>query len=403
MEPTVHTEQAISEPVIVFDTTLRDGEQSAGVAFSARDKLEIAERLAAMRVDVIEAGFPAAGVAELDAVRGVARAVRDASVCALARAVESDIDAAIDALREAEAPRIHVFVNSSDMQLAHQLRRDYDEVIDMARAMVAHARNGVPDVEFSPMDATRADPVFLSRLITAAIEAGATTINLPDTVGVILPHQLGALIDTLYAHTPRLRDVVLSFHGQDDLGLATANALTAVRHGARQVELTVNGIGERAGNTPLEEVVMALRIHGPELGVHTRVRSEGIAELSRVVERQSGMVVPPNKAVVGRNAFRHASGIHQDGVIKHRSTYEVIDPSWIGNHEGTQIVLGKLSGRAGFSSRATALGFDLSGVELARAFERFQHLADHKSVIDDTDVRDVCLAILPDERRPLAQ
>ena len=372
------TETAKSERVIVFDTTLRDGEQSAGVAFSAQDKLEIASRLAAMRVDVIEAGFPAASLAELEAVRGVARAVRDASICALARAVESD------------------------MQLAHQLGRGRDVVIDMARAMVAHARNAVPDVEFSPMDATRADPEFLSQLVDAAIGAGATTINLPDTVGYVMPHQLGALIDGLYARTPRLRDVVLSFHGQDDLGLATANALTAVRHGARQVELTINGIGERAGNTPLEEVVMALRIHGPELGVHTSVRTEGITELSRLVERQSGLVVPPNKAVVGRNAFRHASGIHQDGVIKHRSTYEVIDPSWIGHEEGTQIVLGKLSGRAGFSARATALGFALSGVELARAFERFQRIADHKAVIDDTDVRDVCLAVVPPERQPIA-
>jgi 2-isopropylmalate synthase len=402
MEPTVPTEPANpaanSQRVIVFDTSLRDGEQSAGVAFSAQDKLEIAARLAALRVDVIEAGFPAASLAELDAVRGVAREVRDASICALARAVESDIDAAALALRDAAAPRIHVFVNSSDMQLAHQLRRGRDEVIEMARAMVAHARNAVPDVEFSAMDATRADPEFLAQLIDAAIAAGASTINLPDTVGYVMPHQLGALIDGLYARTPRLRDVVLSFHGQDDLGLATANALTAVRHGARQVELTVNGIGERAGNTPLEEVVMALRIHGPELGVHTSVRTEGITELSRLVERKSGLVVPPNKAVVGRNAFRHASGIHQDGVIKHRGTYEVIDPSWIGLEEGTQIVLGKLSGRAGFSARASALGFKLSGVELARAFERFQAIANHKSVVDDADVRAVCLAVIPPER-----
>jgi 2-isopropylmalate synthase len=365
------------------------------VAFSPRDKIEIASRLAAMNVDVIEAGFPAASIAELESVRGVAREVRNASICALARAVESDIDAAIEALQPAAAPRIHVFVNSSDMQLAHQLRRGRDEVIEMARAMVAHAKGGVADIEFSPMDATRADPAFLAELIDAAIAAGASTINLPDTVGYILPHQLGALIDGLYARVPRLHDAVLSFHGQDDLGLATANALTAVRHGARQVELTVNGIGERAGNTPFEEVVMALRIHGRDLGVHTSVRTEGIAELSRVVERQSGLVVPPNKAVVGRNAFRHASGIHQDGVIKHRSTYEVIDPSWIGNHEGTQIVLGKLSGRAGFAARASALGFKLSGVELARAFERFQRIADHKAVVEDDDVRAVCEAVIP--------
>jgi 2-isopropylmalate synthase len=347
-----------------------------------------------MGVDVIEAGFPAASLSELEAVRAVGRSVRDARICALARAVPSDIDAAIEALAEAAAPRIHVFVNSSDMHLAHQLRRGRDEVLDMARAMVAHARNGVAEVEFSPMDATRADPEFLAELVDAAIDAGATTINLPDTVGYILPHQLGAMIDALYARAPRLRDVVLSFHGQDDLGLSTANAITAVRHGARQVELTINGIGERAGNTSLEEVVMALRIHGQDMGVHTGVRTEGIAELSRVVERRSGLVVPPNKAVVGKNAFRHASGIHQDGVIKHRSTYEVMDPRWIGHAEGSQIVLGKLSGRAGFAARASALGFSMPGTVLARAFERFQAIADRVAVVGEGGVARVCRVVL---------
>jgi 2-isopropylmalate synthase len=384
----------MSEKVTVFDTTLRDGEQSAGVAFSTQDKLEIATALAAMGVDVIEAGFPAASVSELEAVRAVSRAVQGAQICALARAVPSDIDAAIEALAEAAAPRIHVFVNSSDMHLAHQLRRGRDEVLEMARAMVEHARNGAAQVEFSPMDATRADPEFLAELVDAAIGAGATTINLPDTVGYILPHQLGAMIDALYARVERLRDVVLSFHGQDDLGLATANAITAVRHGARQVELTINGIGERAGNTPLEEVVMALRIHGPEIGVHTGVRTEGIAELSRIVERKSGLVVPPNKAVVGKNAFRHASGIHQDGVIKHRSTYEVMDPRWVGHDEGSQIVLGKLSGRAGFAARASALGFTMPGTILARAFERFQAIADRVAVVGDEDVARICRDVL---------
>ncbi|MDD9932683.1 MAG: 2-isopropylmalate synthase [Myxococcales bacterium] len=383
----------MSEKVIVFDTTLRDGEQSAGVAFDQRDKLEIAERLAALRVDVIEAGFPAASTREVDAVRAVARQVREASICALARAVPGDVDAAAQALRGAAAPRIHVFVNSSDMHLAHQLRRGRDEVIGIARAMVARASDAVGDVEFSPMDATRADPAFLAELVDAAVAAGARTINIPDTVGYIMPHQLAAMLDQLRERSRELHRAVLSFHGQDDLGLASANALTAVRHGARQVELTINGIGERAGNTSLEEVVMALRVHGSELGVHTGVRTEGITELSRQVERRSGMAVQPNKAVVGRNAFRHASGIHQDGVLKHRATYEVMDPSWVGNAEGTQIVLGKLSGRAGFAARAEALGYPLRGARLQRAFERFQTLADTSSTIDDATVTQICQAI----------
>ena len=383
----------MSEKVIVFDTTLRDGEQSAGVAFDQRDKLEIAERLAALRVDVIEAGFPAASTREVDAVRAVARQVREASICALARAVPGDVDAAAQALRGAAAPRIHVFVNSSDMHLAHQLRRGRDEVIGIARAMVARASDAVGDVEFSPMDATRADPAFLAELVDAAGAAGARTINIPDTVGYIMPHQLAAMLDQLRERSRELHRAVLSFHGQDDLGLASANALTAVRHGARQVELTINGIGERAGNTSLEEVVMALRVHGSELGVHTGVRTEGITELSRQVERRSGMAVQPNKAVVGRNAFRHASGIHQDGVLKHRATYEVMDPSWVGNAEGTQIVLGKLSGRAGFAARAEALGYPLRGARLQRAFERFQTLADTSSTIDDATGTQICQAI----------
>ena len=384
----------MSRKVIVFDTSLRDGEQSAGVAFSARDKLEIAQRLAELRVDVIEAGFPAASLVELEAVRGVARHVRDARICALARAVPGDIDAAAQALAPAAAPRIHVFINSSDMQLAHQLRRGRAEVVEIASAMVAHARSAVGDIEFSAMDATRADPEFLAELVSAAIEAGAATINIPDTVGYALPHQLASRIDELYARVPRLRDVVLSFHGQDDLGLATANAITAVRHGAGQVELTVNGIGERAGNTPLEEVVMALRVHGAELGVHTDVRTEGLTAVSRLVELRSGLHVPPNKAVVGRNAFRHASGIHQDGVLKHRATYEVMDPSWVGCEHGSQIVLGKLSGRAGFNARAAELGFALCGVELQRAFAAFQTLADRVSEVNDADVVQICSQVV---------
>ena len=381
-----------SEKVAVFDTTLRDGEQTAGVCFSAAEKVEIARALAAMRVDVIEAGFPAASAAERAAVADVARAVRGASVCALARAVPYDVDAAAEALAEAEAPRIHVFVNASDVQLAHQLRKGRDEVLGMVEHAVKRARARVSDVEFSPMDATRADPGFLVDVVRVALAAGARTINVPDTVGYALPGQVERVIRELFERLPELSEAVVSFHGQDDLGLATANALAAVGAGARQLEVAVNGIGERAGNTSFEEVVMAIRVHGTALGVHTEVDPGGICALSDLVERHSGVSVPPNKAVVGANAFRHASGIHQDGVLKWRESYEVLDPASIGHARGTEIVLGKLSGRAGFVSRTRALGFALTDAALDAAFERFQRLADAKAVVDDDDLREICRA-----------
>jgi len=384
---------ASSEKVVVFDTTLRDGEQTAGVCFTASQKIEIAEALAAMHVDVIEAGFPAASSAERRAVNGVARQIRGASVCALARAVPFDIDAAAEALRGAEAPRIHTFVNASDVHLAHQLRKDRGEVLGMVEYAVARARNATDDVEFSPMDATRADPAFLVDVIRAALAAGARTINIPDTVGYALPEQVAAVIALLFERVPELVEAVVSFHGQDDLGLATANALAAIRAGARQVELAVNGIGERAGNTSFEEVVMAISVHGAALGAHTGVDPRGICALSELVERHSGVTVPPNKAVVGANAFRHASGIHQDGVLKWRENYEVLDPAAIGHARGTEIVLGKLSGRAGFVSRARRLGFCLTDAALDAAFDRFQSLADGKAVVDDDDLRAICAAV----------
>jgi 2-isopropylmalate synthase len=380
----------MSERVIVFDTTLRDGEQSAGVLFTDRDKLDIAERLAAMRVDVIEAGFPAASAAELRAVRAVAHAVRTTSVCALARCVPGDVDAAAEALAGAARPRIHLFVNSSDVQLEHQLRRTRDEVLQLATAMVARARSAVGDVEFSPMDATRAERGFLAQLVRAALLAGARTINVPDTVGYALPHQVEDLFGYLRRSVPEIERSVLSFHGQNDLGMASANALAAVRAGARQVELCVNGIGERAGNTSFEEVVMAIAVHGAALGVHTDVDTTGIYALSKLVEERSGIAVPANKAIVGRNAFRHASGIHQDGVLKHRLNFECIDPARIGHPTGSEIVLGKLSGTAGFQARARALGFDLGGADLARALKAFQALADRKRELTDDDVRAIC-------------
>jgi 2-isopropylmalate synthase len=382
-----------TDRVFVFDTTLRDGEQAAGVCFSRRDKIEIAGRLDAMRVDVIEAGFPAASAAEIDAVSAVAREVQHASVCALARAVPGDVDAAGQALRGARRPRIHVFVNSSDVQLAQQLRKERSDVLHMARSAVARARRYTDDVEFSPMDATRADFDFVAEIVAVALDAGATTINIPDTVGWILPHRLAGLLRDLRERVPQLAEAVLSFHGQDDLGLATANCLAAVGAGARQVEVAVNGIGERAGNASFEEVVMALRVHSQELGVQTAVDPSGICALSRLVEERSGIAVPPNKPVVGRNAFRHASGIHQDGVIKCRETYEVLDPASIGHPTGTQIVLGKLSGRAGFAARVRALGIDLPGDSFSQAFERFQKLADEKREVCDEDLREICLLV----------
>jgi 2-isopropylmalate synthase len=380
----------MTERVRVLDTTLRDGEQAAGVCFSWRDKVEIARRLAALRVDVVEAGFPASCQAEMRAVTEVARAVRGARVCALARAVAGDVDAAGAALRHAEAPRIHVFIGSSEVHLAHQLRRSREDVLAMAAATVRRARDLVDDVEFSPMDATRSDPELVVALARAVLRAGARTLNVPDTVGVALPSDVAALVARLLREVPELEAGVVSFHGQDDLGLATANALAAVEAGARQVEVTVNGIGERAGNTSFEEVAAALRVHGARLGVESGVDLSGLSALSALVAERSGIAVPPNKAVVGRNAFRHASGVHQDGILKHRATYESIDPAWFGHATGSEIVLGKLSGRAGFASRAAALGFDLHGASLERAFVRFQALAERTAEVDDDALRALC-------------
>ncbi len=382
----------MSEKVVIFDTTLRDGEQSAGVCFSVEDKLAVAGQLAAMGVDVIEAGFPAASAGEHQAVAAVAREVRGSAVCALARAVPSDVDAAIDSLADAARPRVHVFVNSSDVHLAHQLRKSRRDVIAMVQSCVRRARNATDDVEFSPMDATRADPEFLAEVTRTALSAGASTINIPDTVGCALPDQLRALMRSLYERVPELEDVVVSFHGQDDLGLATANALAAVQAGARQLEVAVNGIGERAGNTSFEEVLIALQVHGKALAVHSDVELAGIYKISRCVEERSGIPVPPNKPIVGRNAFRHASGIHQDGVIKWRENYELIDPSTIGHPTGTEIVLGKLSGRAGFAERARRLGFRLSSAALNDAFRRFQAVADGQREVEDEAIREICRA-----------
>jgi len=383
----------MSDRIQIFDTTLRDGEQTAGVAFSGAQKREIAGALSALGVDVIEAGFPVNSAEEFAAVRGVAEAVQDTRICALARAVPRDVEAAGEALRNAAAPRIHVFVNASDMQLALQLGKTRENVIGMAAAMVERARDFTDDVEFSPMDATRADPGFLMTLLRAATAAGARTLNLPDTVGVARPGQVADLVRRVVREVceEASSETVVSFHGQDDLGLATANALAAVEAGARQLEVAVNGLGERSGNTSFEEVAIALRIHGDAWDVHTGIDTTGICELSRRVARASGVSVAVNKAVVGANAFRHASGIHQDGVLKERATYEAYDPAWIGHATGTEIVLGKLSGRAGFAARAADLGHALEGRALLRAFERFQaEAATTRGAVPDGVIARIC-------------
>lgn len=382
----------MSEKIHIFDTTLRDGEQSAGVAFTPAEKLEIAEQLAAMGVDVIEAGFPCSSPGDLEAVKMISARV-DATVCALARAVKSDIDTAWEGVRGSASPRIHVFINTSDIQIAHQLRKGREEVLAQAEAMVRHAASYVSDVEFSPMDATRSDRGFLCAIIERCIAAGATVINVPDSVGYAIPDEVHGLFEHIRRTVPNIDRARLSFHGQNDLGLCTANTLSAIRGGARQVEVTINGIGERAGNTSLEEVVMAIKTRADLLDVHTDIDTRQIYRISKTVERYSGMAIQHNKAIVGKNAFRHGSGIHQDGILKMRETWEVMDPREIGIPDGTQLVLGKLSGRHAFRVHLAELGYALDDDALDRVFTTFKALADRKVKVDDRDLA----AIVADE------
>ncbi len=385
----MNVQQHSERRITVFDTTLRDGEQSAGVCFSLRDKLDIAAALESLRVDVIEVGFPTSAASEARAVRAVAASLRNSVVCALSRAVEAEIEETWQALAPARRARLHIVLSCSDLHLERQLRKTRDEVLEMARRSIRHARRFTDDVEFSAMDATRADPVFLASLLRCAVAAGATTINVPDTLGCALPDQVHGMFVGLFREVPELGEVTVSFHGQNDLGLATANTLAAVSAGAGQVEVAVNGIGERAGNTSLEEVVMALRIHGTPMDVRTSVEPKGICALSRLVEERSGMALQAHKAIVGRNAFRHASGLHQDGWLKQRETYEVFPPEEIGHSAGSEIVLGKLSGRHGFAARARALGFDLGERALDGAFDRFKRLAEERPEISDAELEEL--------------
>jgi 2-isopropylmalate synthase len=373
------------EKVIIFDTTLRDGEQAAGTSLNLQEKLEIARQLDRLGVDVIEAGFAASSTGDFEAVRLVARELRRPTICALSLASIEGIDRAWEAVKEAGHPRIHVFLSASDIHLAHQLKKSRDEVLNMSREIVARAKSYVDDVEFSPMDASRADPAYLYQILETVIKAGATTVNIPDTVGYATPQEFGSLIRGILDNVPNINKAMVSVHCHDDLGLAVANSLEAIRAGARQVECTINGIGERAGNASMEEIVMALRTRRDFFELSTNIDTTQIYRTSRLVSELTGFPVQPNKAIVGANAFRHQSGIHQDGVLKKSITYEIMDPKWVGI-PSSSLVLSKVSGRHAFKERLSELGYTLSEEDLNRAFQGFKTLADKKKDVTDRDI-----------------
>ncbi len=375
-----------ADRVYIFDTTLRDGEQSPGASMNTDEKLEIARQLVRLGVDVIEAGFPVSSPGDFESVRRIGAEVGDAAVvCGLTRAVPKDIDVAADALRTAARPRIHTGIGVSESHLRDKLRITPEVALERGVAAVKHARRYVDDVEFYAEDAGRADPVFLYRVVEAVIAAGATVVNIPDTTGYSYPEVFGTLIGGLMEHVDGIEDVIVSVHCHNDLGLATANALAGVRAGARQIECTVNGIGERAGNTSMEEVVMALRMRQDVFGVDTNIATREITRTSRLVSSITGIVVQPNKAIVGANAFAHSSGIHQDGVLKERSTYEIIDPADVGAG-GSSIVLTARSGRHALRHRLEALGLAVTDDEFERVHQEFLALADKKKEVYDEDL-----------------
>lgn len=369
----------------IFDTTLRDGEQSPGATMTTEEKLQVAEQLVRLKVDIIEAGFPAASPGDLAAVKEIARHTRGVAIAGLARANASDIDAVWEAIREAEQPVIHVFIATSDIHLRYKFNIDREQALQQIRAMVSYARNLCPTVEFSAEDATRSDWDYLCRVFETAIRYGATTINIPDTVGYTMPHEYQALFRYLQEHVPGIENVVMSAHCHNDLGMATANTLAAIQAGARQVEVTINGIGERAGNTAMEEVVMALRTRPEVYQADSRVHAEEFLAASQLVSRLTGLPVQPNKAIVGMNAFAHEAGIHQDGMLKNRLTYEIMTPQSVGWTD-TKLVLGKHSGRHGLDARLRQLGYRLSAEDLKIAYRRFVELADQKKHVTDAEL-----------------
>ena len=386
------------DKVIIFDTTLRDGEQAAGGTLNIQEKLEIARQLEKLNVDVIEAGFPISSPGDFEAVKLIAQEVRTPTICALARATAKDIDRAWEAIKEAEHPRIHVFLSSSDIHLDYQLKKSREEVLHTAGEMVARAKKYADDIEFSPMDASRTEPEYIYQILEAVIDAGANTVNIPDTVGYAIPGEFGNLIEGIINNVPNIKKAIISVHCHNDLGLAVANSLEAVRRGARQVECTVNGIGERAGNASMEEIVMAIKTRQDFFHLTTKVNTNQIYKASRLVSDLTGFVVQPNKAIIGANAFRHESGIHQDGVIKMPITYEIMDPKTVGI-PSSSLVLGKLSGRHAFKEHLAELGYSLSKADLDRAFNAFKELADKKKGVTDRDIE----SLIAEEQRTVSE
>ncbi len=380
--------------VEIFDTTLRDGEQSPGISLNKQEKVEIAGQLARLGVDVIEAGFPITSPGDFDAVQAIAREVHGPVICGLARTSVQDIDAAWNAVKDSERPRIHTFIATSDIHIERKLQTTREDVKGQARAAVAHARQYTEDVEFSPEDGSRSDVEFMAEVIQIAIDEGATTINVPDTVGYTMPDEYRAMFEELYRLVPGLADVTVSVHCHNDLGLAVANSFAGLQAGCRQVECAVNGIGERAGNASLEEIVMLLHTRESSVGLWTGAKTEEIARTSRLISRLTGYQVQPNKAIVGRNAFAHEAGIHQDGVLKERTTYEIMDATTIGL-ETNSIVLGKHSGRHALRKALEELGFEVDGAALNTAFKRFKEIADKKKKVTALDLE----AIVSDEMR----
>lgn len=376
-----------NQKVQIFDTTLRDGEQVPGCKLNTEQKLIIAQRLDELGVDVIEAGFPISSPGDFNSVEAISKAVKNATVCALTRAVKEDIDAAARAIQYAKKPRIHTGIGTSESHLKYKFNASQDEIIDRAAEAVYYAKSFVDDVEFYAEDAGRTDTVFLAKICSEAIKAGATVLNIPDTTGYCLPEEYGAKIKYLKENVIGIEKAILSCHCHNDLGLATANSIAGVINGARQIECTINGIGERAGNTSLEEVVMILRQH-PRLGLDTNINSKLLYSTSQMVSDHMGMLVQPNKAIVGSNAFSHSSGIHQDGMIKNKSTYEIIDPKEVGVTDSS-IILTARSGRAALAYRAKKIGYELTKLQLDIVYIEFVKLADRKKEIIDTDVHQI--------------
>ncbi len=381
------------EKIIIFDTTLRDGEQAPGASLNQKEKLEIAQALVHLGVDIIEAGFPVSSKGDFEAVKAISGSVRGPVICGLARAIKKDIDAAYQATLPSRKPRIHVFLATSKIHMQYKLKKAEDEILRLAIESVRYARRYCPDIEFSPEDASRSERDFLFRVVEEVIAAGANTVNIPDTVGYTQPREYGSLIASIKNNVPNINKATISVHCHNDLGLAVANSLEAITNGARQVECTINGIGERAGNASMEEIVMAIKTRKDIFrGLDSRINTTQICKVSRLVSKLTGFSVSPNKAIVGGNAFRHESGIHQDGVLKERSTYEIIRPQDVG-FVGTGIVLGKHSGRHALAERLKELGFKFSDKQIEKINTRFKALADKKKSIFDRDL----ISIIEDE------